>query len=99
MKGRNLGQRRVGGVAEPLSAPQIMEGLLGVSWYTSDPQHPYLVRAAANKDTGFCVLVTDMEKTYFCKGDIDCIKNDKKVCRKLKSESCISEVQSYDKDR
>ncbi len=39
-----------------------------------------MIKAAAKVDTGFQVLITDLKDTYFCAGDSEAIKNDKKVC-------------------
>ena len=56
-----------------------VESVLNVSWYTADSNHPYLVKAEVNKDTGYLIIITDMEKTYFCAGDINTILQEKKV--------------------
>jgi hypothetical protein len=56
-----------------------VENLLDVQWYTADPQKPYMIKAAANLENGYQMLITDLKDTYFCAGDLECIKNDKKV--------------------
>ena len=61
------------------SAANYIEGLCDVSWYTADPKTPYLVKAAATQDNGYKILITDLKNTYFCSGDAETIKNEKKV--------------------
>ncbi len=60
--------------------PVFVETLCDVSWYTADRSKPYLVRASANAQTGYTILITDLETTYFCAGDPDTILAEKKVC-------------------
>ncbi len=59
-----------------------IENLCDVFWYTADPELPYLIRAAASEENGYQILITDLKDTYFCAGDPECIKNDKKVRKK-----------------
>jgi hypothetical protein len=61
------------------SAAVYLEHLNTCSWYTADPHTPYLVKACANNDSGYQILITDLKNTYFCAGDRECIKNEKKV--------------------
>lgn len=56
-----------------------IENLLDACWYTADPNTPFLVKAAASDENGYQILITDLKDTYFCAGDQECIKNDKKV--------------------
>ena len=56
-----------------------IENLCGVSWYTADPETPWLVKAAASVEFGYQMLLTDLENTYFCAGDVDLVKFEKKV--------------------
>ena len=65
--------------AEEEDVAIFVENLLDVQWYTADPQKPYMIKAAANLENGYQMLITDLKDTYFCAGDLECIKNDKKV--------------------
>ena len=61
------------------SVAQFVENLCGVSWYTADPEKPWLVKAAAGVDFGYQILITDLESTYFCSVDQEEVKNEKKA--------------------
>ena len=74
------------------STAHYVEGLCNVAWYTADPSHPYLIKASATVEYGYQILITDLKDTYFCAGDNECIKNEKKVEVFL---STILEVQPY----
>ena len=60
--------------------PVFIESLLHCTWYTADRQKPYLVKAGANIEYGYAILITDMDHTYFCAGDPHTILTEKKVC-------------------
>ena len=84
MKGKHLQQLRVQaptlreeGFSD--STAVYLDGLLGMSWYTADPKRPYLVKASASVDKGYQILITDLKNTYFCAGDPETIKTEKKV--------------------
>lgn len=49
--------------------PVYVEHLKNASWFTADFYRPYLVKAAVSVDHGYSLLVSDLEKTYFCAGD------------------------------
>jgi hypothetical protein len=57
----------------------LLESLLHISWYTADSARPLLIKAGADKDIGYIMLVTNLEKTYFCAGDVNTIILEKKV--------------------
>lgn len=59
--------------------PLFIESLCDVPWYTADTSRPYLVKAAANPKTGYTMLITDLEFTYFCAADPNTILSEKKV--------------------
>lgn len=45
-----------------MADPMFIENLAGThSWYTADPETPYLVKASASTDYGYVLLITDME--------------------------------------
>ena len=48
------------GKDEPLPAVYL-DGLCSVAWYTAEPTSPYLVKAAANSETGYSLLITDLK--------------------------------------
>ena len=73
-----------------------IENLCGVSWYTADPEKPWLVKAAASVDFGYQILLTDLENTYFCTGDVELVKFEKKV-REFTIRSFLA-IQSYNKN-
>lgn len=63
-----------------MADPMFIENLAGThSWYTADPETPYLVKASASVDYGYVLLITDMEQTYFCAGDKKTIISEKNV--------------------
>ena len=70
--------------------------LCNAAWYTADPGTPYLVKAAANEEFGYQILITNLKETYYCAGDIETIKQEKKVTNQLNLP--YAEVQSDDKD-
>jgi len=70
-----------------------VENLLNTSWYTADPKRPFLVKAASNVQNGYQILITDLKDTYFCAGDSETIKNDKKVRSFIESKLIRSLIQ------
>lgn len=56
-----------------------MEHLCGVNWYTAEMQTPYVVKASVSVEDGYHMIVTDMQNSWYCNGDVEKIKAEKKV--------------------
>ena len=41
------------------------------------------MKASASEEHGYQLLITDLKSTYFCTGDKECIKNEKKVFKQF----------------
>lgn len=71
--------------------PMFIEHLLDVQWYTASPDTPpYLVKAAASVDHGYVILITDLQRSYFCAGDKETILLEKEV-----SQQFLTELQKF----
>ena len=81
----------------PANIAILIENLCGVSWFTADPDKPWLVKAAASVDFGYQILLTDLEHTYFCAGDAEMVKFEKKVSFFVKI--LFKAIQPYYKNR
>ena len=55
--------------------PLYMQNLVDSTWFTADRRKPYLIKAGAfikshpTVQSGYAMLVTDLENTYFCAAD------------------------------
>lgn len=65
------------------SIPAYIEHIVNQAWYTACPNTPYLIKAGANCESGYQLLITDLESTWFCSGDVEVIKHEKKVIHLL----------------
>jgi len=81
MKRANMAQVRVEAPAKGAVSPEYLEGLSASTWYTADAQAPYLVKASVTAEKGYQLLVTDLKRTYYCAGDPETLKHEKKVSR------------------
>ncbi|TNV84218.1 hypothetical protein FGO68_gene9351 [Halteria grandinella] len=59
--------------------PHYLEHIVNQPWYTACPNTPYLIKAGANSESGYQILVTDLESTWYCSGDLEIIRNEKKM--------------------
>jgi len=84
--------------AKMMISPEYLEGLSKYSWYTADPQTPYMVKANVTAEKGYQLLITDLKRTFYCAGDPETLKNEKKVSQLLSAIVSIA-IQPNDKDR
>lgn len=78
MKRANMAQIRVEAPATGVP-PEYLDGLSAATWYTADAQTPYMVKASVTAERGYQLLITDLKRTYYCAGDSETLKNEKKV--------------------
>eukprot|EP00347_Sterkiella_histriomuscorum_P002777 403366838 len=63
--------------------PLYMQNLVDSTWFTADRRKPYLIKAGAfikshpSVQSGYAMLVTDLENTYFCAADKKTLEQEK----------------------